>query len=355
MAFLGDNGRTEKATPKRRREARKKGQIARSPSLVAAIVFVGVFFLLSLQIPLMVQSLSSMLHRMLGQLGPVDLTEESLQKMFLRCAMDIASAVFIVAGTAIVLGVGANAAQGGLVLSGHRLAFRVENLNPGPGFKKLLPGTAGIELLKMLLTIAAVAYAAYSVYSQTLIGLPQLVLMAPTDISLRIGRMVYQFAMKSGSFLLIIGVADYLWNRRKFEKSIRMTKQEIKDEARNAEGNPEVRSKIRRKQRELALRSMMADVPKADVIITNPTHYAVALSYKPERMAAPTVVAKGKGYVALRIREIAAEKKVPLVENKPLARGLYKAVDVGQQIPAELFKAVAEVLAHVYRLKSMRL
>jgi len=355
MALLGDSGRTEKATPKRRREARKKGQIARSAGLVAAIVFLGVFFLLSLQVPLMVHSLSSMLQRMLSQLGPVDLTEESLQRMFLKCAMDIASAVFIVMGTAIVLGVGANAAQGGLVLSGHRLAFRVGNLNPGSGFKKLLPGAAGTELLKIVLTIAAVAYTAYSVYSEALIGLPRLVLMTPTDISSRIGGMVYQFAMKCGSMLLIIGAVDYLWNRRKFEKSIRMTKQEIKDEARNAEGNPEVRSRIRRKQREVAFRNMMADVPKADVIITNPTHYAVALSYKPERMAAPTVVAKGKGYVALRIREIAAEKKIPLVENKPLAQGLYKAVDVGQQIPAELFKAVAEVLAHVYRLKSMRL
>jgi flagellar biosynthetic protein FlhB len=160
--------------------------------------------------------------------------------------------------------------------------------------------------------------------------------------------------MRCGVFLLIIGVADYYWNRRKFENSIKMTKQEVKDEAKNAEGNPEIRAKIRRKQREIALRSMMADVPKADVVITNPTHYAVALQYRPKDMAAPTVVAKGKGYVALKIRDIATQNGVPLVENKPLAQSLVKAVEVGQQIPSSLFKAVAEVLAYVYKLRAMR-
>ena len=134
-----------------------------------------------------------------------------------------------------------------------------------------------------------------------------------------------------------------------------MTKQEIKEEARSAEGNPEVRSRIRKRQREIALRSMLADVKKADVVITNPTHYAVALQYVPQKMPAPTVVAKGKGFVALKIREIAQANKVPIVENKPLAQTLFKALDVGQQIPANLFKAIAEVLAYVYRLKRMRL
>jgi flagellar biosynthetic protein FlhB len=144
--------------------------------------------------------------------------------------------------------------------------------------------------------------------------------------------------MRTSVFLQVVGVEDYYWNRRRIEKSIRMTKQEVRDEARNAEGNPEVRFKIRRKQRELALRSMMAEVPKADVIVTNPTHYA-----------------KGKGYVALRIREIALENNVPLMENKPLARALFKTVDIGKQIPVELFKAVAEVLAYVYRLKAAKI
>jgi flagellar biosynthetic protein FlhB len=319
-------------------------------------VFLGGIVALSLQASGIVRSLSSMLSRVLSNLGgPAELTESGLQKLFLGCALDIAGAVFIVTGTAMVLGIAANMAQGGLVLSTYRLGLRLENLSPATGFKKLLPGAAGGELLKSLFTVGAVAFMAYTVYSGVVGRLPRLVFMSPGDIAGSIGGIVYEFSIKCGILLLLLGAVDYYLNRRRFETSIRMTKQEVKDEARNAEGNPEIRSRIRRRQREIALRSMMADVPKADVIITNPTHYAVALRYKPEAMSAPVVVAKGKGYVALRIREIAQQNNVPFVENKPLAQALFKTVEVGRQIPVELFKAVAEVLAHVYRLKSMRL
>jgi len=355
MAFFSDNARTEKATPKRRKEARKRGQIARSPKLVAAIVFFGVFVALTLQAPMMVRSLSSMLHRVLSMSSTPEWTEETLQKLFLGCAMDIAAAVFVVTGSAVVLGVAANLAQGGFVFSTYRLGFHVENLSPATGLKKLMPGTSAGELAKALFTIGAVGLVAYRVYASAVSRLPRLVFLSPVGIASAIGSIVYEFSLKCGALLLLLGAVDYYLNRRRIEQSIRMTKQEVKDEARNAEGNPEVRSRIRRRQREIALRSMMADVPKADVVITNPTHYAVALRYKPESMAAPIVVAKGKGYVALRIREIAEEHRVPFVENKPLARALFKTVEIGRQIPVELFKAVAEVLAYVYRLKSMRL
>jgi len=355
VALLGDNSRTEKATPKRRREARKRGQIARSPKLVAAIVFLGAIVALSLQASGIVRSLTSMLSRVFSNLGTTELTEEGLQKLFLGCALDIAGAVFFVTGTALVLGVAANVAQGGLVFSTYRLGLHLENLSPATGFKKLMPGAASGELFKSLFTVGAVAFMAYSVYGGAVGRLPKLVFLSPGDIASSIGAIVYEFSIKCGVLLLLLGSVDYYLNRRRFETSIRMTKQEVKDEARNAEGNPEIRSRIRRRQREIALRSMMADVPKADVIITNPTHYAVALRYKPDSMSAPMVVAKGKGYVALRIREIAQEHNVPLMENKPLAQTLFKNVEIGRQIPVELFKAVAEVLAHVYRLKSMRL
>jgi len=355
VGLLGDNSRSEKATPKRRREARKKGQIARSPKLVAGIAFVGVAIALSIEAPMMVRSLSSMLHRTLSTIRPGELTEQGLQTLFIECAMDIAGAVFVVTATAVVLAVAANMAQGGLVLSTYRLGLHLENLSPASGFKKLMPGTAAGELAKSLLTVAIIGFTAYAVYSGAVSRLPRLVFMAPHDIASTTGAIVYEFAIKCGIFLLFLGAGDYYLNRRRFETSIRMTKQEVKDEARNAEGNPEIRSRIRRRQREIALRSMMAEIPKADVIITNPTHYAVALRYKPESMAAPIVVAKGKGYVALRIREIARDHDVPFVENKPLARALFKTVEVGKQIPVELFKAVAEVLAYVYRLKSIRL
>ena len=166
---------------------------------------------------------------------------------------------------------------------------------------------------------------------------------------------IYRVAFKSAVYLVILAVCDYLWKGRQFEEQLKMTKQEVKDEAKNAEGNPEIRSRIKSKQREVAMRRMMAAVPKADVVITNPTHFAVALAYQPGKMTAPIVVAKGQDHVALRIRKLASENKVPLVENKPLARTLYKLVEVGGMVPGDLFKAVAEVLAYVYKLRQTRL
>jgi len=180
-------------------------------------------------------------------------------------------------------------------------------------------------------------------------------LKTPNQIAQNISHVIYQLSIQSGCYLLLISIADYFWNRRQFEQSIRMAREEVKDEMKNAEGSPEIKGRIKRKQREIAMRMIMAAVPKADVVITNPTHFAVALSYQKESMAAPTVVAKGQDYMAQRIREVAREHKVPLVENKPLAQTLYKTVEPGQQIPGNLYKAVAEVLAYVYKLKTMRL
>ena len=353
--FSGKDGRTERATAKRRGEARQKGQIARSQNLPGAFVLLGLFWILGRYAPFVIQDLSELLRRFLTGTVPQEFTEERLQQLFLGSAIGISKVVFLVTTSAFLLSVGANVLQGGFVFSTYRLGFHFENLNPTTGVRRLLIGTSGTELLKSLLTVGILSHLAYSIYLDVATELPRYVLVAPNEVSRRVGNMVYRFAFKSGLYLLAIGFADYYWNRYKFEQDLKMTKQEVKDEAKNAEGSPEVRSKIRRRQKEIATRNMMAAVPKADVVITNPTHYAVALSYESERMAAPTVIAKGRGFVALRIREIATAHRVPLVENKPLAQSLYKAVEVGEQIPGSLFKAVAEVLAYVYKLKRVRL
>jgi flagellar biosynthetic protein FlhB len=347
--------RTEKATPRRRSEVRKKGQIARSSLLAPAVVFLGLFVVLGMFGPSAVRELSGMLKRGLSTLGTSEISEENLRAIFVSYCRDVSWLVLLIAGAAFVLSVAANAAQGGLVLSGHRLGLRFENLNPAAGMKRLLPGASTGELAKALLTIGVLSYLCWSAYTEARSEMSRYILMSPLESSSKISRVVYRLAFKSGCVLVLIAFGDYVWSRRRFDQSIRMTKQEVKDEARSAEGNPEVRSKIRRRQREIALRSMLADVKKADVVITNPTHYAVALQYVPQKMPAPTVIAKGKGFVALKIREIAKANNVPIVENKPLAQTLFKALDVGQQIPVNLFKAIAEVLAYVYRLKRMRL
>jgi flagellar biosynthetic protein FlhB len=352
--FRNNDGRTEKPTGKRRSETREKGQIARSQELPFSIVFLGLIWALSTFGSTLVKDLSDMLRSLLTRPVPQDFGVEQLQQLMVQYSLDVAKALFIFTLTTLLLSVGGNAAQGGLTFTTYRLRFKFANLNPVSGMKRLLPGRSGIELLKNLMHIGLVSYVAYGTYTDVKSELPRFILMAPTEIFIKIGNLLYRVAFRCGLLFLVVGVADYFWQRHQFEENLKMTKQEVKDEAKNTE-NPEIRGMIRRKQREVSRRLMAAAVRKADVVITNPTHYAVALSYQREAMMAPVVVAKGQDHTAQRIRQIAEESKVPLVENKPLAQALYKLVEVGEPIPSSLYKAVAEVLAYVYHLKSMRL
>ncbi len=352
--FRGNDGRTEKPTGKRRGEALKKGQIARSQELPFAAVFLGLIWAFSILGSSLVKDLSEMLRRLLSSAAPREMTIERFQEIMTRCSLDVARALFLFTLTTMILSIGANMAQGGLTLTAHRLSFRFENLNPISGLKRLLPGHSGIELLKSLMYIGLVSYITYGTYIDVKSELPRFILMAPVDIFLKTAILLYRMAFRCGLLFLVVGVADYFWQRHEFEENLKMTKQEVKDEAKNTE-NPEIRGMIRRRQREVARRLMLAAVRKADVVITNPTHFAVALSYQRESMAAPVVVAKGQDYMALRIRELAQEFNVTVVENKPLAQALYKLVKIGEAIPGSLYKGVAEVLAYVYRIKSRRL
>lgn len=352
--FKGNEGRTEKATGKRRQEVRQKGNMPRSRILPPAVVLLVLFWLLEIYGSSVVRILSNMMQHMLAGLSTQELTPERVQQILLGCALDLSKAVFVLVTAAMLLSIGANFVQGGLVFSTYPLRFHFDRLNPASGIMRLLPKASGIELLKTLSGIGIVVYFGYSVYLSSLGELPRLMLLSPINIAIKVSSMVCQVAFKSALYLVGIAVADVFWVRYQFDEGIKMTKQEVKDEAKNQE-NPEIRSRIKSKQREVFRRWMMTAVSKADVVITNPTHFAVALSYLPGKMAAPVVVAKGQDYVAQRIREIAEQNKVPLVENKLLAQTLYKIVEVGQMIPGDLFRAVAEVLAYVYKLKQMRL
>jgi|WetSurMetagenome_2_1015567.scaffolds.fasta_scaffold132833_1 flagellar biosynthesis protein FlhB len=355
MAFLRDSSRTEKASPKKKKEAREKGQIARSQNLPFTVSFLGIILLLGSYGPFLFDTLKSLMQYQLSHIHRTDFTIGDLQSMWLGISLQIGKVVMLIMMTALALSVAANAAQGGLVISAHKLGFHFGGLNPLQGIQRLLPKTSVIELLKNLLTIGLVTHFATSVYSSIQSDLPRYLLLTPLQIGGRISLILYHLAIKCGTYLLFVAVIDYFWNRHQFEQNLKMTKEEVKDEGKNAEGNPEIKGRIKRKQREIAMKFIMAAIPKADVVITNPTHFAVALAYSKDKMNAPTVVAKGQDYLALRIREVAKEHQVPLMENKPLAQTLYKTVEVGQQIPGTLYKAVAEVLAYVYKLKTMRL
>ncbi|HOS94600.1 MAG TPA: EscU/YscU/HrcU family type III secretion system export apparatus switch protein, partial [Armatimonadota bacterium] len=255
----------------------------------------------------------------------------------------------VVAAAAAALA--ANLLQVGFLCAPKVIRLDASRLNPVNGFKRLFSLRACVELLKALLKIAVVAYIGYS----TLWGSRHLLFVLPEQtvagVMLIIGDIAYRICLKAGLALLVLALADYGFQRWQHEKDLRMTRQELRDEYKRQEGDPLLKQRIRQRQRELARRRMMAEVPKADVVITNPTHLAVALRYDPAHMDAPCVVAKGERALAERIREIAREAGVPVIENRELAQSLFRLVPVGGVIPSQLFEAVAQILAYVYRIR----
>jgi flagellar biosynthetic protein FlhB len=242
--------------------------------------------------------------------------------------------------------------QVGFLFTMEPLKMKISKLDPIQGFKRIFSLRAIVELLKSILKIIIVGLVTFSVLW---FQIDEILLL--TDKSLgaslsSIGNLTVKMGLYASAALLFLAFLDYLYQRYDFERNIRMSKQDIKDEYKKTEGDPLIKSKIKQKQREMAMKRMMQEVPKADVVITNPTHYAVALKYEDEKMDAPVVIAKGVDYVALKIKELAKEHDVVTVENRPLARALYSQTEIGDAIPEEFFKAVAEILAYVYRLKN---
>jgi flagellar biosynthesis protein FlhB len=255
----------------------------------------------------------------------------------------LATAVAVVAFTSV---------QSGLTFASEALGIHWSRLNPATGVKRLF-GRLGLDLVKMLILVAVLGWLSWRVVSGTLTESSAYARMAPANAAAVGWSHLTELLRHSVVALAVVGGADYLAQRWRLERSLRMTKQEVRDDQRMSEGNPEIKARVRRLQREVARRRMLASVPKATVVITNPTHYAVALEYRRDEMPAPRVLAKGKDALAARIREIARQHEIPIVENVPLARSLYRGVEVDEFIPAELFGAVAEVLAYLIKLKQL--
>lgn len=256
--------------------------------------------------------------------------------------------------TALLLGVAVNLLQTGFVASWQGLVPDFTRLNPLTGLYRIVSGRGLVETLKAIGKLAIVGYIAYSTLSGSY---PELLATIRQDIPTILafaGDLLYRLALRIALFLLVLAAADYGYQRWAFERSIRMTRAEVKQEFKQMEGDPQIKSRIRARQRQMARRRMMEAVPKADVVLTNPTHFAVALRYDAATMGAPQVVAKGADLLAARIRDLAREHDVPLVQNPALARALYRSVEVGREIPAEFYAAVAEVLAFVYQIDARR-
>lgn len=343
--------KTEKATPKKRQDQRKKGQVAKSQEVATSLIMLTVFIALFFVGGWIFNILLSIFKRALIDYSSWELSVPNVHTMFVDFTLEAAKAVLPIMTVALVAGVFSNYIQVGFLFTTDPLKMKLERLNPIQGFKRIYSLRAIVEFLKSMFKISFISTV---VFTLLFLKKEEIFLLSQKSIGHAlslIGTLTFQIGLTVAIILLFLSVLDYLYQKYDFEKNIRMSKQDVKDEHKKAEGDPLIKAKIRERQRQMAMRRMMQEVPKADVVITNPTHFAVALKYDGETMDSPRVIAKGMDQVALKIKEIAKQNHIITMENKPLARALYHQVDIGGAVPEELFKAVAEVLAYVYRIK----
>lgn len=343
--------KTEKATPKKRQEARQKGQVAKSMDLPAALILLFSFLVLLWFGDFFKDHVRDLFAVVLTDYLLMDITIDNIHLMFVRLfyqGLIVLSPILIATVLVAVLG---NYLQFGFLVSIEPLKMKFEKLNPLQGMKNIFSLRSLVEFLKStlkMLIIGGVALFIFFGEKSRILSLSAIpldsILSYAADVTMSLG-------LKIGAILVILAFFDYIYQRYEYEKNLRMSKQDIKDEYKKTEGDPLIKGKIRERQRKMALQRMMQEIPKADVVITNPTHFAIAIQYDVTQMDAPKVIAKGMDYIALKIKELAKEHGVITMENKLLARTLYEQVEVGEAIPPELFQAVAEVLAYVYRLK----
>jgi flagellar biosynthetic protein FlhB len=339
--------KTEQPTPRRRQEAREEGQVPRSTDLTAALALLAALILLNLFGPGIFERMLLLIREM------VDVSDASAMTLRNWVARSgyVATAILLpFLLLLLVLTLGGALGQTGVLLTPKKLIPRIDNLSPLKGVRRLFSFDSvtrtGLGFLKMAL-VGLVAYYTIMARIQPVLGVGT---VSPPGILHMASQILFALMLRMGLVLLILGLIDYFYQRHKVEKQLRMSKQEIKDELKRMEGDPLVKHRRRQVQAKLAMQRIAIDVPRSDVVVTNPTEYAVALKYDEATMTAPRVIAKGKDLLALRIRQIAQQHGIVIVQRPPLARGLYVACEVGDEIPPAYYRAVAEVLAYVYQL-----
>lgn len=344
--------KTEKATPKKRRDERKKGNLFQSTDVVTALSILSVFLVLRLIFPYFYRSMSNLIIQYFAYAG----TTNSLSRTFAEdinrngwaTILLLAGPVMVVSAAVAVLAVGM---QTKFKFSHEKIKFKLSNISPLQGVKRLFSLRSVVEVLKASVKIAIIGYLLFLKIRDIAV---QCANMAENDIvqsSVLVLDDIMELVIEMSIVFLGIAALDYFYQWWEYERNIKMTKQELKEEYKELEGNPEIKGRIRQVQKSMSQQRMMQKVPTADVIVRNPTHIAVALRYDPEKDEAPVVVAKGQDYVAFRILAVAEQYHIPMKENKPLARALYAAVDLNQEIPPEFYTALAEIMAWVFRMK----
>ena len=342
--------KTEPATPRRREEAREEGRVAKSADMNGAIVLLASLLTLKAVGPHILVCLTEIVRDTFANLHTHAVETDTIGALlggYAVKAIAVCLPIMLAAGAA---GLASNVLQIGFKVTSKPMALNLSKIDPLKGMARLVSWRSAVELIKSVLKIGVVAYVVYAFLRKEYPRIIGLCGLSPGAAGAAVAGLCWSLLARACAAMLVIAALDYMYQRIYFENSLKMTKQEVKDEYKRSEGDPHVKARILQRQRELARRRMMHDVPKADVVVTNPTHVAVALKYDPLKMSAPTVVAKGQRLLAERIKAIAEASGVPIVENVQIARPLYKLVEVGQRIPEELYQAVAEILAFVYRL-----
>lgn len=346
---LFNGEKTEDPTSKRKSDARKKGQVGKSQEINSAVIILVAFVALKVLGTFIFEQISQYMVFNFSNMQDV-LTIEKVMSIFLGMVVLLAKTALPIMMTILVFAVVANLYQVGLNFTTEPIMPKLEKLDPISGAKRMFSLRSLVELVKSVLKIFIVGYFLWGFLEEEIGHLPKLIYASLNESMVVVASLIFALVLKIGLVLVILAILDFLYQKWQHKKSLKMSKQEVKDEFKQQEGDPKIKGKIKQKQRAIAMQRMMQEVPKADVIITNPTHFAVALKYE-QGMMAPVIVAKGQDLIAKRIKDIAREAKVVIVENKPLARALYATTEVGDVVPEELYKSVAEVLAYVYRLK----
>jgi flagellar biosynthesis protein FlhB len=348
--FSGE--KTEKATPKKRDDARKKGQTAKSQDVNTAIILLAVFLFLTFSASYIGNIVFDLFNQTFQEYMLMELTENTVQVITMDIMKELALLLGPIMLVALLAGLLSNYIQVGVMFTTKPLEPKLEKIDPIKGFKRIFSLRAIVELLKSILKISFVGAITFVILWMNIDQVLSLSFKSVGDSLATMASLTVQMGIAASLALLFLSLFDFLYQKYDFEKNIRMSKQDLKDEHKNIEGDPLIKSKIKQRQREMAMRRMMQEVPEADVVITNPTHFAIVLKYDENKMDAPYVVAKGVDYLAQKIKYIANENDVVMVENRPLARSLYDSAEIGDAVPEEFFKAVAEILAYVYRIKN---
>jgi|SRR5579884_793293 len=350
---MADAQKTEQPTKRRLEKARREGQFPVSREMVAAVHYLAFVWLLFASGDKFISAIYDVTRHWLKAAFEVRLDAAAVVRIYAGLLYTILVPILIFGGTLATVLLGAQLATTRLGISFKRLAPDLQKLNPAPKLRDMLTQNVAsfFHALVVLPLIGGILFAIARLSLNQFIRLPLYGIAPAVQIlasSLR--DMLTRFAW----IIFMLGCIDSVRQMRRHSTKLRMTRQEVKDEHKETEGDPQIKARVRRIQRDLARRNMMKEVPKATAVVVNPTHYSVAIRYDLDSMAAPLVVAKGKNYLALRIRQIALEHQVPIVENQPLAQALYKSADVGQEIPARLYRAVAEILVYIYKLMNGR-